>query len=220
MKTTAESGLKQSVWDEHMTKDEAKRQEIFDGITEEFTANGYELKDLTTTALKANVIGPLIGAVLSVPFIAAFFLLGHNLKSATEFEFFWIVLSGLLIVSIVVHEIIHGITMGIFAKNHFKSIAFGIIVQYLTPYCSCKEPLRKHQYILGLLMPCIVLGIIPMILALAFGSFLLLVYGAFMTITAGGDLLIMSMILKSSYKGDVYFVDHPTKIGLAVFVKE
>ena len=193
-----------------MTKDEAKRQAIFDGITEEFTANGYELKDLTTTALKANVIGPLIGAVLSVPFIAAYFLLGHNLKSATEFEFFWIALSGLLIVSIVVHELIHGITMG----------AFGIIVQYLTPYCSCKEPLRKHQYILGLLMPCIVLGIIPMILALIFGSFLLLVYGAFMTITAGGDLLIMSMILKSSYKGDVYFVDHPTKIGLAVFVKE
>lgn len=203
-----------------MTKDEAKRQAIFDGITEEFTANGYELKDLTTTALKANVIGPLIGAVLSVPFIVVYFILGHDLKSATEFEFFWIVLSGLLIVSIVVHELIHGITMGIFAKNHFKSIAFGIIVQYLTPYCSCKEPLRKHQYILGLLMPCIVLGIIPMILALAFGSFLLLVYGAFMTITAGGDLLIMSMILKSSYKGDVYFVDHPTKIGLAVFVKE
>ena len=38
-------------------------------------------------------------------------------------------------------------------------------------------------------------------------------------ICAGGDLLIFFLIMKSKLKGDVLFLDHPTDVGLAAFVK-
>ena len=48
---------------------------------------------------------------------------------------------------IFVHELIHGITWAVFAKKGRKAISFGFIPQYLTPYCTCNEPLKKGEYI-------------------------------------------------------------------------
>lgn len=58
----------------------------------------------------------------------------------------------------VVHELIHGITWGIFAEKHFQSINFGVIWKMLTLYCHCSVPLKKWQYVLGAAMPTLVLG--------------------------------------------------------------
>ena len=69
-------------------------------------------------------------------------------------------------------------------------------------------------------MPCIVLGIIPAVLACFFADTFLLAFGFVMTVCAGGDLMIFLMILKSKLKGDVLFLDHPTDVGLAAFVRE
>ena len=55
----------------------------------------------------------------------------------------------LVILGIIAHELIHGITWAIFTKNGFKSIKFGIMLKMLTPYCHCKEPLKVNQYALG-----------------------------------------------------------------------
>ena len=87
------------------------------------------------------------------------------------------------------------------------------------PYCTCKEPLRKGQYITGLLLPFIILGVIPGIFSCIFASFPLFIYSVMMMICAGGDILIFFLIMKSKLKGDVLFLDHPTDVGLAAFVK-
>ena len=92
--------------------------------------------------------------------------------------------------------------------------------QSLNPYCACKKALKRNQYILGLLMPCIVLGIIPMIVSLFTGNLWWLAMGVLMTISAGGDLLILTLILGHKPKREEYFLDHPTQIGLLVLEKE
>ena len=133
----------------------------------------------------------------------------------------WIYLSiPILIASIIIHELLHGTDWIIFTKGKFKSIAFGVVWQALMPYCTCKEPLRKGHYIVGLVLPFIILGIIPCIIACAIGSIALLLFGCMMIVCAGGDLLILVLILKTGLKGDVLFLDHPTDVGLAAFVKE
>ena len=38
-----------------------------------------------------------------------------------------------IIIGIILHELIHGVTWAIFAKNGFKSIKFGILLKMLTP---------------------------------------------------------------------------------------
>ena len=61
------------------------------------------------------------------------------------------------------------------------NMKFGVIWKMLTPYCHCKEPLKVGQYILGGVMPAVILGIIPCIIAIIIGHFGLLLFGIFFT---------------------------------------
>jgi hypothetical protein len=78
-----------------------------------------------------------------------------------------------LTIGIILHEL-HGITWAKYTKDGFKSIRFGVLWKFLTPYCHCKEPLVKH-YIIGGIMPAIVLGLFllyyPLSLAMYFVNF-------------------------------------------------
>ena len=78
-----------------------------------------------------------------------------------------------ILLLVVVHELIHGITWSVFTEHHFGDIEFGFMKEYLTPYCTCKCPLSKGKYIIGALMPLIILGIIPMAAGIIMGSMLL-----------------------------------------------
>ncbi|MBP5261495.1 MAG: DUF3267 domain-containing protein [Clostridiales bacterium] len=201
-----------------MTKDEQKRLEFFEEESRRLEAEGYTGRDLTTSALNANLLGTLLGALVAAPGVVVFLLRKFEVPDISGWRFTVIVIAG--VISIVVHELIHGITWSLFAKNRFRSIAFGFIVEYLTPYCSCKEPLSGGAYSAGGIMPCIILGLIPEIIACFTGNAFLLGYGAFMTVCAGGDLLIISMILRDKKTKDALFFDHPTKVGLVKFVKK
>ena len=78
-----------------------------------------------------------------------------------------------MIIGIILHEIIHGLTWAIFTKNRFKSM-----------------------------MPSIILGLLPSILAIILGNIILLTFGGFFTIAAFGDFMIINLIKnenKNSY---------------------
>ena len=202
-----------------LSKDEQKRKELFEKVSSDYTDKGYGIENLTTSAIKANVFGTLTGFIVAQPFIAAYYLSktwdGYEPSAAGFMLIFPVFLA-----SIIVHELLHGTGWALFTKNKFKSIAFGVVWQALTPYCTCKEPLRKGQYIVGLILPCLILGFIPSVIACFTGNGLLLGFGALMIVCAGGDLMVLFMILKAKLKGDVLFLDHPTDIGLVAFVKD
>ena len=202
-----------------LTKDEIERKKRFEELSAELTGKGYKIKNLTITPGMANVLGTAIGFGAASPFFLIYLLTGSDHNNDNSFAVF-IVFFVLFLVSIVVHELLHGTGWGLFAENHFKSIAFGVVWSALMPYCTCKVALKKGQYIVGLLLPCIVLGIIPSVIACIIGNFMLLCYGGFMTICAGGDLLVFVLILKAKLKGDVLLLDHPTDVGLVAFVRE
>ena len=120
-----------------------------------------------------------------------------------------------MIIGIILHEIIHGLTWAIFTKNGFKSMEFGILLKTLTPYCHCKEPLKVKQYIIGAIMPSIILGLLPSILAIILGNIILLTFGGFFTIAAFGDFMIINLI-KNENKNS-YVLDHPSEAGCFIF---
>lgn len=123
----------------------------------------------------------------------------------------------IMIGGIVLHELIHGITWSLYAKSGFKSIKFGILMKMLTPYCHCKEPLTKKQYIIGALMPSIVLGLLPGVAALVTGSIGLLAFAIFFTVAAMGDFMIVQLMMKED-NGSL-IIDHPSEAGYYVYVK-
>ena len=204
-----------------LTEAEKRRAELFEKTKGELEAQGYEMKELTCSIIKANTLGILYAVILAAPFIAAYVIMKIPMPGE---DTTWqpIVTMVLYFASIVVHELIHGINWSIGIKGGFKkNIEFGFIAQALTPYCACKVPMRKARYVIGSIMPCTILGVIPCILSLVIGNFFFLVFGALGILAGGGDILISLMILghKSNGKKDQLYLDHPTKLGLALFEK-
>ena len=198
---------------------EQRRLTAFEAVREAHEQDGYTVVERTVSIVKANIFAIL----LAIPVMAAAFLL-FFLKNRGDVRAFGLSGSLVFLVSIfvltVVHELIHGITWGLAAENHFKSIEFGFMKEYLTPYCTCSEPLGRGKYILGALMPLIVLGIIPTVIAIFHGSFLLLVIGVVMILAAGGDILIVIKLLTyRSSAEEVLIYDHPTQAGCFIFEK-
>jgi hypothetical protein len=120
-----------------------------------------------------------------------------------------------LVVGVVVHELIHGVFWAHYAKDGFKSIQFGVMLKMLTPYCHCKAPLKVKHYIIGAIMPAILLGVIPGIIAVCIGNVLLLTLGIFFTVAASGDFLIIKLISKENK--DDWVQDHPSEVGCFIY---
>ena len=202
----------------HLTEAEKKRQSIFDALCEELKQNGYEETDLIATSKQANVLGVLYAFLLSVPFIVLFFIIHwKNYSSLKDFHInllgLWIFVA-VMFISIVVHELIHGLTWACYAKSGWKSISFGIMWKLLTPYCHCDEPMHIPGYMMGAMMPCIVLGVIPAIAALFIGSLPMLVWGIFFIAAAAGDIWMTWLLTKENPKSMV--LDHPSEAGFYI----
>jgi len=187
----------------------------------------YKKEKLTVDLVWANIFGLLILIPIVLIFGLPYYLLyNEEIDLINTLDVFapqnilngGLYFFGTLILGIVVHELIHGITWARFAKNGFKSIKFGVLWKMLTPYCHCKEPLTVNQYIIGAIAPAIVLGFIPSILAIFIGNLGLLIFGMFFTMVAGGDFLIINLIRKEN-KDDLV-QDHPSEAGCFIYRKK
>lgn len=123
-----------------------------------------------------------------------------------------------IVISIVVHEGIHGLTWGYYAKSKWKSISFGVIWKMLTPYCHCNEPLLLKNYIVGALMPLMILGILPSLLSLCLGSAFWLAFGVIGIASASGDILVAWKLRKEPRNCQV--LDHPSEAGCIIYDEE
>lgn len=196
---------------------EAKRLERFEEVSAQLVSDGYRKTELTVGIVRANIFAILLAIPLCIVAITAFALLNPDATFFTDGTNMIVVLVA-YIGLIVVHELIHGITWSLYAPNRWHDIDFGFMKEYLTPYCTCATPLPKGSYILGALMPLIVLGIIPCALGIAIGSVTLLFIGILMIVSAGGDILIVIELLR--YRSDAaeqLIYDHPTQAGCVLF---
>ena len=207
--------------DRKLSAKEQKRLGIFEETCERLSQKGYKKTDLTIGIVKAN----LFVFLLAIPVVAIGVVLFAwrnpiSLLAPTPHGSLLFII--LFFVLIVAHELIHGLTWGIYSDHHFKDIEFGFMKEYLTPYCTCTAPLPKSQYILGALMPCILLGILPTVMGILLGSHLLFWIGIVMILSAGGDIMIVCKVLafkKQESSIEVLVYDHPTQAGSVIFEK-
>ncbi len=201
-----------------LTTAEVKRKEIFEEKVRELAKQGYERKDLTVSVVQANVMAIVMMLPAVILFSWIYFMINNqNISLAWDLKTSIISLT-LLVVLTVVHEGIHGIVWGIFAEEHFRSIEFGVIWKMLTPYCTYKAELKKKQYVLGAIMPTIIVGIFPGIIAIIFSNSLLFLIALIMIIGGGGDAFIVLKLLLHKENGkDIIYIDHPYECGLVAF---
>ena len=201
-----------------LSEKEQKRLAVFEATCERLLQQGYTMTNLTIGIVKANVFVLLLA--IPVVVIGVLLFAWRNpislLMPTPQWSLLFIVL---FVVLIVAHELIHGLTWSLFSEHHFKDIEFGFMIEFLTPYCTCRVPLSKGHYILGALMPCIILGLFPAALGILLGSHLLFWIGIVMILSAGGDIMIVVKVLAHKSEDglkEILVYDHPTQAGSVI----
>lgn len=199
-----------------LTDSEQRRKARFDELKAGLERDGYTAQDLTISVVRANVLAILV----MMPFVVIFTLWYLWVNGSMEIRLSLsdlLLASGLFLALTVVHELIHGLVWGCSAHSGFKAIEFGVIWSALTPYCTCTEPLKRRQYILGSVMPTLVLGFGLGAAAVCTGQNLLFYLSLLMILGGGGDFCIILKLLRYRPKGEAVYCDHPYECGLVAF---
>ncbi|WP_461491660.1 DUF3267 domain-containing protein [Pontibacter sp. HJ8] len=185
----------------------------------------YDQKELSMTAGEANVYALAFMLPILLLYIPAYILMWpeqftmDSIRGLVEVHktllyFSTFIMLAVFVLGAVVHEMLHGFTWALFCKNGLRSIKYGVHWKMLTPYCHCKEVLPLKHYVIGGMMPGLVMGLLPALAGMVTGHFLLFLFGLFFSMAAAGDLLILWM-LRHQKKTDL-IQDHPDKIGCYV----
>lgn len=166
----------------------------------------------------AIILFGVLVIVLGLPFVILhrelFSVYFSNFKASGFLnDCLWFIL--FFIIGIVLHELIHGLTWLPFINGRIRSIRFGIMWKHFTPYCHCKVPLKVKYYLIGAVMPAIILGVIPTIVAFLTGSIMLFCLGINFIVAASGDFLITYILINE--KGNSYILDHASLPGCTVY---
>jgi len=169
-------------------------------------------RDLSISMAQANIIVLFV----SLPVVILQFAVFLPLHGTEGLQLTWntplLILAVLL--GIVIHELLHGISWIIFGHKPFSSIQFGFQWKTLTPYAHLKEPVEVNAYRIGVFLPGFILGLFAYLLSLVFGNGDLFWFSLVHTSAAGGDWLILWLI--RDVKAGMQVEDHPANAGCYV----
>ena len=181
-------------------------------------------RDASISLVHANLLAvaliPVLGALVLVPYALLWGIPGLETSGEEAgFRFSSPVESTLTFISflfgaIVVHELLHGVGFYLVGKIPRAKIGFGVKWLTFTPYCHCAEPMPASAYRWAVALPTLVLGVIPGLLGLLFGNFLLAFWAVIMLVSGSGDLAILWAI--RSVPGAAIVRDHPSRAGCLV----
>lgn len=174
---------------------------------------GYVPDKKTISILAANIWAILLMVVAGIFGFVAIYALRGGFSDLHSWS--GVILLLAIIAALVVHELIHGITWMILVGKGFSHVSFGLMKGAV--YCHFDAPMIKSQYVIGALMPLVLVGVVPWIAGIAAGSLLWMAIGAIMIGGAAGDIMIVWTIRKEPASALVY--DHPNEAGCYVYHK-
>lgn len=174
-------------------------------------------RDISISMLRANLMTLLIGIPIALAQLSLFVVLRGAIHVNITM---WggMLFSTVLIVSVVAHELIHGLAWQVFGGASDASVSYGFQWRTLTPYAHLKGPVEVNTYRIVGLMPGLVLGILPYLLSLVLANVPLLMFSVIHTFAAGGDWLILWSIRKLPPGTRVE--DQPSRAGCFVLEHE
>lgn len=182
-----------------------------------FREKGYKEKEVTLTSKQATVQG----ICFALPFLICVFGIYRIflIDNADLLELGTLSLNITLVVimavTVVVHELLHGIGWMIASKKGWNTIHFNI--NFIMPTCSCHSILSKKQYLFGILMPLFVLGTMSVIFLIVYPGTISLLTAVISLFLPGADLVIAWNVLHESK--DACISDHPTEAGYISYTK-
>lgn len=163
---------------------------------------------------RLNRIGLIFLPFVILSFGLPFYLCKGWNNIIIEWNFFSHWFLPIIVFGVLIHESIHGIICGLFAPSKFKAVKFGFSLSMLSPYTHCKQALKGWQYALSLILPGIILGIIPSVIAIFSSKIGFLFGGLIFTWGAIADFTILWYIRNQLHHTQI--LDHPTMTGCIV----
>lgn len=190
--------------------------EEFEKMKVQLHEKGYKEKDVTITSGKAMTLGVLYALPFVIVFglLYRFFLIERAHLSEVGGLSFYIMFIVIIAISVVIHELLHGIGWAISSGKGWNVVRFNI--NAMMPSCACKVALEKKQYLIGVLTPFIILGIGSVLFVFIYPGTVSLLTMLVNFIAAGADLVIALNVLKEK---ESLIVDHPTEAGYITFYK-
>lgn len=165
-----------------------------------------DVKKYTMTGRQAQVRGFLF----ALPFLLLIFGLfrGFLFQRAALLDMqgigFTVAMVVIIVLSVPLHEGLHGIGWRIFGKAGRGQIAFRL--QGIMPMCSCRAALRPSGYLAGVMMPFLVLGGASLIFLLVYPGTISLLTAVVNFYMAGADIAIAFFVVKSGAEEEAGFV--------------
>jgi hypothetical protein len=169
-------------------------------------------RDLSIPMEHANLLILFTSIPAVIVQVVLFRLLHGGEKMGVTWNFALFILT--ILMGVVAHELIHGLSWAIFGRKPFSAIQFGFQWKTFTPYAHLKEPVEVNAYRVGAFTPGLLLGILTYLLSLVLGSGDLFWFSLIHTAAAGGDWLILWLIRGVS--AGKLVEDHPTNAGCYV----
>ena len=198
-----------------LTEAELRRKARFEALAADMEGQGWTAHNLTIGVVKANILAFLVMFPFALAVAIWYLMVNGSLNELYLTDMLLMLV--LLIALLAAHEGIHGLVWGLYAPSGFRSIEFGVVWTALSPYCTCAEPMKKGQYLLGSAMPTLVLGFGLGIVAVYTGVNLLLYLSVLMILGGGGDFCIILKLLAYRPRGEAVYCDHPYELGLVAF---
>lgn len=170
-------------------------------------------------------IATLLSVVITAPIIAVFVIVYANVFGWDALRYGWDIIQGnklisfsVLVIGVIIHELVHGITWAYFCELGFKSIKFGVKWKYLTPYAHCKELLPVNWFKCGVIMPLFLVGVLPAVIGLLTANVLVFYFGLIFILSAGGDIIGLMNLMP--FVGNYFVKDNPDEFAFNVYLKE
>lgn len=173
---------------------------------------GYVAEKKTISILWANLLAVVLFAVVAVAGWAIMYSLWDNLHFGGIDSLIFLV--G-IVLGLVVHELVHGVTWLLLLKKGFSHLSFGLMTGAV--YCHIDVPMDKRKYAIGALMPLLLVGVVPWVAAILSGCLTWMLVGAVMISGAIGDIMIVWTLRSEPASTLVY--DHPSEAGCYVYHK-
>lgn len=186
----------------------------YNSIKEQYIEEGYiEYKHLLNS-LDSGFSSFIYGLPVFIIYISVFIFFTETIPFFSTKIF--IITLIVIYISTPIHEIIHGIGWCLTDFSRFDSIYIFLPIGLSDAYCHCSEPLNTKSYVLGTIMPFIVLSFFPSILSCIFSSPLLLYIAIVNGFGSGSDL---SNTLHALKRKDDIILDYPTDCGFTSYKK-
>lgn len=172
---------------------------------------GYAAELRTIGMLKANVMALVALGLFCLLGVAGMYAIWGGISFGRPWSSMLFCIG--IFAGVAVHELIHGFTWMWATRSGFSHLRFGLLQGGV--YCHIDVPMSKRKYVVGALMPLLLLGVVPFLLSFATHSLWLMLFGAIFIGCAMGDVLIVWAIRKESPDTLVY--DHPSEPGCVVY---